>query len=319
MEDKGALIRPGIRGAQTAPMTEPEISAPPPKQAKHVNTQATSRSLRHLAREAAEQGERLVEIARRLKIAPSTLHHWAREDGFRRKDVKARASLALGPKLPDEAEYPEMLDLYPRARLARLRELSDEARLRAVAAIEVGYLDYGLKWLREAQKLDRARRALGDYFADYPPPELEEEDTLSSRACEAAHEKSLAEKEGREPVYRALTPELQAEQEEENFIQEAIEGARLERMTEERGGRAPEPGELERDRRLNFQEDARESWRLKQEVKKCRFFPGHRDPPPIWVVSNGRSILPRPEPERPDGAPRDGMNEAFPMRFTWEE
>ncbi len=39
------------------PMRAPE--APPRKRTKHVNTAETSRSLRHLARQAAERGERL--------------------------------------------------------------------------------------------------------------------------------------------------------------------------------------------------------------------------------------------------------------------
>lgn len=319
------LIRPGFPPGYVSLMSDVAAPSPPtpspPKTGarglkKHVNTAATSRSLRHLAREAAEQGERLVEIARRLKIAPSTLHHWAREDGFRRKDVRARASLAHGPRLTGQADYPELKDLSPRARLARLGELAGMARLRAIAAVEEGYVDYGLKWLREAQKLARAGQALKEHLQHYPPPEEEVEDTLVNRAFEALDEMVLAEKEGRAPVYRELTPALQAEREENNRIWDAIEDARLERMTDERDGRAPEAEEFGPDRLLNFDEDVCEYWRLKGEAKKWRLFPGRGDPPPLRAVSRGRSILPQPEPDIPGGKKLYGIEEAFPVRFN---
>lgn len=288
----------------------------PPKRTKHVNTAATSRSLRHLAREAAEQGERLVEIARRLKIAPSTLHHWAREDGFRRKDVKARASLAHGPRLTGQADYPELKDLSPRARLARLGELAGLARLRAIAAVEEGYVDYGLKWLREAQKLARAGQALKEHLQHYPPPEeVAEEDYELDQLDELV----LAEIEERTP--RLIppppppTPEQLAEADEDRRIHEAIETARLERMKEERGGQAPTEEEVFEDLRANFGADTREYWRLKEAVKKWRLFPGRGDPPPVRAVSSGRSILPQPEPDIPAGKKLYGIEEAFPVRF----
>lgn len=96
-----------------------------------------------------------MDIARRLRVAESTLHHWAKEDGFRRKDVKARASLAHGPRFPGKADYPELKEMGPRA----------------LAAIEAGFLDYGLKWLREAQKLERGWAVLREHLADFPPTE----------------------------------------------------------------------------------------------------------------------------------------------------
>lgn len=300
-------------------MTDVSAPSPPPKRTRHVNTQATSRSLRHLAREGAERGERLVDIARRLKIAPSTIHHWAREDGFRRKDVRARASLAHGPQLTGKAEYPELKALAPRARLKRLGELSGEARLRAVAAIEEGYLDYGLKWLREAQKLARGHKALKDHLEHYPPPEEEAGDDLVRRGLEALEEIVQAEKEGRAPVFRELTPEQAREAAEDDRIWGAIEDARVERMTEARDGRAPEEHEMRTDRLHNFEDDVREYWRLKEEVKKWRLFPGRGDPPPLRAVSRGRSILPQPEPEIPAGKKLYGMEEAFPMKFTRRE
>jgi len=337
--DNGALIRRGIPPAYVAQMID---VAPPhpvlgqsqcdcfsshallPQEKglkKHVNTQATSRSLRHLAREAAERGERLVEIARRLKIAPSTIHHWAREDGFRRKDVRARASLAHGPQLTGKADYPELKDMAPRARLERLGELSGEARLRAVAAIEEGYLDYGLKWLREAQKLERGYKALKEHLEHYPPPEefYESEDD----AWREHIEDEMAALEAGEvwvpPPLPPQTPKQIANAREDALIDAAIEAARIERMTEERDGRAPTPDEIGDDRVANFGLDVEEYWRLKEEVKKWRLFPGRGDPPPLRAVSRGRSILPQPEPEMPAGKKLYGMEDAFPVTFTRRE
>ena len=297
-------------------MTDADTPSAPPKRTKHVNTQATSRSLRHLAREGAEQGERLVDISRRLRISPSTIHHWARVDGFRKKDLRARASLAQGPKLPEEADYPELKDLSPRARLERLHDLSGMARLRAIAAVEEGYVAYGLKWMGEAQKLMRAWRALSDYLAINPPPEEEGEDGF---VWDQLDEDAQAEIEGRAP--RVIppppppTPEEVADRAEDRLIDRAIEAARLERMTGERGGQAPSAEEMGEDRVANFGVDIAEYWRLKEEVKKWRLFPGRGDPPPLRAVSSGRSILPQPEPDIPGGKKRYGIEDAFPVRF----
>src|SRR5690606_12320124 len=117
------------------------------------------------------------------------------------------------------------------------------------------------------------------------------------RAMEALEEWSQARAEGREPVYQELSPDEAREAAEGQQIDDAIESARLERMTEERGGQAPTEEEMSQDRLANFDEDAKEYWRLKEEAKKWRLFPGRGDPPPLRAVSRGRSILPQPEPE----------------------
>ncbi|MBY9066509.1 hypothetical protein K1X12_06340 [Hyphomonas sp. WL0036] len=287
-------------------MTDVAAPSAPPKRTRHVNTAATSMSLRHLAREAAEQGERLVDISRRLKISPSTIHHWARVDGFRKKDVRARASLAQGPRLTGQADYPELKDLAPRARVARLGELSGMAKLRAIAAIEEGYVDYGLKWLREAQKLERGRQALKAYLEYHPPPEGVVEDDWRTQALEALEEMVAADAEGRAPVYANQTPLSAAEKAEEDQLWEAA-----------RASRAPLPEDACSEAIIAEEmEILGEVFRLKEEVKKWRLFPGRGDPPHLRAVSRGRSILPQPEPDIPGGQKLYGIEDAFPVRFN---
>ena len=271
-----------------------------------MNTQATSRSLRHLAREAAERGERLVEISRRLQISPSTIHHWAKADGFRRKDIKARASLSAGPVMPGKADYPELKELAPRARLERLHELSGMARLRAVAAVEEGYVDYGLKWLREAQKLERAWRALRAYLSDYPPPEEMGEADWRTRALWTLEEWVRADEEGREPVCPWETPRTPAEEEEERRLWEIAEARQMP---------LPEDAPPEAQVAANL-DMLKEVVRLKQEIKKWRLLPGRGDPPFLKAAVRGRSVLQNPSPPlgergRGEGAQQRGPDTAL--------
>lgn len=266
-----------------------------------MNTQATSRSLRHLAREAAERGERLVEISRRLQISPSTIHHWAKADGFRRKDIKARASLSAGPVMPGKADYPELKDMAPRARLERLHELSGMARLRAIAAVEEGFVDYGLKWLREAQKLERAWRALRQYLSDYPPPEEMGEPDWRTRALWTLEEWVRADEEGREPVCPWQTPRTPAEEEEER---------RLWDIAEARQPPLPEDAPPEAQVAANL-DTLQEVMRLKQEIKKWRLLPGRGDPPFLRAADRGRSIAGHPSPSG-RGAGGEGAEQRRP-------
>lgn len=267
-----------------------------------MNTAATSRSLRHLAREAAERGERLVEISRRLQIAPSTIHHWAKADGFRRKDIKARASLSAGPVMPGKADYPELKPLAPRARLERLQELSGMARLRAIAAVEEGFVDYGLKWLREAQKLERAGRALQAYLEDYPPPEEVGEPDWRTKALWTLDEWVRADKEGREPVCPWETPRTPAEEEEDARLWD-IARARQPALPEDAPPEAQVAAELDA---------LQEVMRLKQEIKKWRLLPGRGDPPFLRAADRGRSVPEHPSPARGRGAGGEGAQQRGP-------
>lgn len=282
-------------------MTDVAAPSAPPKRTKHVNTQATSRSLRHLAREAAERGERLVEISRRLQIAPSTIHHWAKADGFRRKDIKARASLSAGPVMPGKADYPELKDMGPRARLERLHELAGMARLRAIAAVEEGFVDYGLKWLREAQKLERAWRALRQYLEDYPPPEEVGEADWRTKALWTLEEWVRADKEGREPVCPWETPRTPAEEEEDAHLWD-IARARQPALPEDAPPEAHVEAELDA---------LQEVMRLKQEIKKWRLLPGRGDPPFLRAADRGRNGPEHPSPSG-RGAGGEGAEQRGP-------
>ena len=113
--------------------------------------------LRQLARQAAEAGEPLAEIARRLQIPPSTLGDWAKADGFRQKDLKEKAAA--------EALAATQADAIRQSAEERLRAAAQETpppgveREIAFARARVGaLLQCGL--VREAEADMRAARRL---------------------------------------------------------------------------------------------------------------------------------------------------------------
>lgn len=133
--------------------------------------------------------------ARFLKIPYSTAWLWVAQDGLRQGDLAAEeagaprppigawAKPGRGRKAPETeagllppADYPELKGLSGSDRLTKLHGLALTARMRAVAAIEEGCIDYALGALREADKLSRAWRALGDWMERYPDMEAPEED-----------------------------------------------------------------------------------------------------------------------------------------------
>ena len=142
--------------------------APSPAK-RQRRTTASLTALRHLAREAAEAGEPMREIARRLDLPWSTLTKWAREDGFRHKDIAARQAAAA--KAQDEADHiRQQAELAARRTLLRDEEDEEEsdepfmprsqtdeaitlARARVGALLEAGYIPEAEQDMRAARRL----------------------------------------------------------------------------------------------------------------------------------------------------------------------
>jgi hypothetical protein len=141
--------------------------APPPSK-RQRRTTASLTALRHLAREAAEAGEPMREIARRLDLPWSTLTKWAREDGFRRKDIAARQAEAA--RVQDEADHiREQAEVAARRTILREEEEDEEegaftprsqtdeeitlARARVGALLEAGYIPEAEQDMRAARRL----------------------------------------------------------------------------------------------------------------------------------------------------------------------
>lgn len=141
--------------------------APSPAK-RQRRTTASLTALRHLAREAAEAGEPMREIARRLDLPWSTLTKWAREDSFRRKDIAARQAEAA--RAQDEADHiREQAEVAARRTILREEEEDEEegaftprsqtdeeitlARARVGALLEAGYIPEAEQDMRAARRL----------------------------------------------------------------------------------------------------------------------------------------------------------------------
>lgn len=147
----------------------PGMSDAPSPAKRQRRTTASLTALRHLAREAAEAGEPMREIARRLDLPWSTLTKWAREDGFRHKDIAARQAAAA--KAQDEADHiRQQAELAARRTILRdeedeeggdepftPRSQTDEeitlARARVGALLEAGYIPEAEQDMRAARRL----------------------------------------------------------------------------------------------------------------------------------------------------------------------
>ena len=120
---------------------------------------------RQLAREAAEAGEALRQISRRLDIPRATLTVWAREDGFRKQDIAARqaeaaraeadadavrrrAEEAVQRMAPDEAEADD-----PSAAPSATDTEITLARARVGALLEAGFIPEAEQDMRAARRL----------------------------------------------------------------------------------------------------------------------------------------------------------------------
>ncbi|MEZ5947037.1 MAG: hypothetical protein R3C04_09360 [Hyphomonas sp.] len=105
-------------------------------------------ALRLIAREAAEAGESLASIRARLRLPESTLNDWALADGFRAKDVAARAAAAAeARRKADEAEAIRQqaddawAEVVPPGFRSGVEKQLDRARARTGALIEKGLID----------------------------------------------------------------------------------------------------------------------------------------------------------------------------------
>ncbi|MEZ5946761.1 MAG: hypothetical protein R3C13_03700 [Hyphomonas sp.] len=125
------------------------MTAQPPKP-KHAVRRPRHQleALRLIAREAAEAGESLASIRARLRLPESTLNDWALADGFRTKDIAARAAAnAEARRLADEAEAIRQqaedawAEVAPEGFRTAVEKQVDLARARAGALVEKGLIE----------------------------------------------------------------------------------------------------------------------------------------------------------------------------------
>ena len=117
----------------------------------------TLTALRQLAREAALGGEPLAAIAARLNIPRTTLSDWAKEDGFRASDLKAKAAAAAeaeseANRVRREAEA-ALLALGDDGTLTELEREVDLGRARVGALLEARLLTDAEADMRKARRL----------------------------------------------------------------------------------------------------------------------------------------------------------------------
>jgi hypothetical protein len=143
-----------------------------PKTARPRRTRAEIDALRLLAREAALRGESLASIRARFHIPMSTLGDWARQDGYRQADLKARAEARDKAREEAEAARGEGADEIEavRQQADELWEMCEEmqdrptmgarrqvdlARARTLALAEAGYLDAAEEEIASVRRLAR--------------------------------------------------------------------------------------------------------------------------------------------------------------------
>ena len=152
-------------------------TSPTPRYRRRAPTLA---ALRQLAREAALGGEPLAAISARLNIPRTTLSDWAKEDGFRASDLKAKAVAAAEAESEANRVRREAEDLLEAAGLNAdaspvMREV-DKGRARVSALLDAGLIPEAEADMRKARRLQS--------LISFAPPV-----TFSlSTAQEAAHE-----------------------------------------------------------------------------------------------------------------------------------
>ncbi|MEO1966081.1 hypothetical protein [Hyphomonas sp.] len=147
--------------------TEPRLKMP-----RHRRGRAELEALRTLAREAALRGESLASIRARLHIPEPTLTGWARQDGYRQIDLKARAEAQKEAEAAEEAARGEGAAEAQaiREQAEELWELCEEmqdrpstgarrqvalARARTLALAEAGHLEAAEEEMASVRRLAR--------------------------------------------------------------------------------------------------------------------------------------------------------------------
>ena len=124
---------------------------------RYRRTAPTLSALRQLAREAAEAGEPLAAIAARLGIPPTTLSDWALADGFRKKDLKARADAAAAAETAADRVRREADEMVREAGLdadgSPVKREVDRARARVGALLDAGHIAEAEADMRKARRL----------------------------------------------------------------------------------------------------------------------------------------------------------------------
>jgi len=129
-----------------------------PKKTRYRRPKAELDAPRLLAREAALRGDSLASIRARLQIPEPTLTGWARQDGYRQADLKARAEAEAEARKEMEAARGEGAaeidairqqagelwalceEMQDRPTTGARRQV-DLARARTLALAEAGFLD----------------------------------------------------------------------------------------------------------------------------------------------------------------------------------
>jgi len=114
-------------------------------------------SQRQLAREAAEAGEPLAAIAARLNIPRTTLSGWAKADGFRACDLKARAEAAAAAETEADRVRRAAEALLEAAGLnadaSPVQREVDRGRARVGALLDAGLIPEAEADMRGARRL----------------------------------------------------------------------------------------------------------------------------------------------------------------------
>ncbi len=150
-------------------MTEPTKIRP--EKTRHRRPKAELEALRMLARQAALGGESLASIRARLRIPEPTLTVWARQDGYRQADLKARAEAEAAQRDADAARGEGAGEIEAiRQQADALWEMCEEmqdrpatgarrqvalARARTLALTEAGFLDAAEEEIAAVRRLAR--------------------------------------------------------------------------------------------------------------------------------------------------------------------